>query len=103
MDVLLIGGTRFLGPLLVFPLLAGGHRVTILNRGTRPDPFGSFLPRIEGLVADRRSPEFERALHGRMFDAVVDFAAYEHDDAAGAIRALRGRIGHYFLIGTGQV
>ena len=104
MDVLLIGGTRFLGPLLVFRLLAGGHRVTILNRGTRPDPFGAFLPRVEGIVADRRSPQaLARAVNGRSFDAVVDFAAYEEADVTGAIQAFRGRVGHYFLIGTGQV
>lgn len=103
MNVLLIGGTRFLGPLLVMRLLAGGHKITILNRGTRPDPFGAFLPRIEGFVADRRSPDFERALDGRTFDAVVDFAAYEREDIDGAVRALRGKIGHYLLISTGQV
>ncbi len=103
MDVLLIGGTRFLGPLLVMRLLAGGHRVTILNRGTRPDPFGAFLPRIQGFVADRRSPQFVAALGDRTFDAVVDFAAYEREDIDGAVRALRGRVGHYLLISTGQV
>ena len=104
MNVLLIGGTRFLGPLLVLRLLAGGHQVTILNRGTRPDPFGAFLARVEGLVADRRSPQaLARAVNGRSFDVVVDFAAYEEADVTGAMQALRGRVGHYFLIGTGQV
>lgn len=103
MDVLLVGGTRFLGPLLVMRLLAGGHKVSILNRGTRPDPFGAFLPRVEGFVADRRSPELSRALEGRTFDAVVDFAAYEEEDVTGAIRALEGRCGHYVFISTGQV
>jgi nucleoside-diphosphate-sugar epimerase len=103
MDVLLIGGTRFLGPLLVFRLLAGGHRVTILNRGTRPDPFGAFLPRVEGITADRRTDAFNRAMHGRRFDVVVDFAAYEREDAEGAVRALLGRAGHYVFISTGQV
>ena len=103
MDVLLIGGTRFLGPLLVFRLLAGGHKVTILNRGTRPDPFGALLPRVEGIVADRRSPQLVNAVSGRTFDVVVDFAAYEEADVTGAITALRGRVGHYFLISTGQV
>ena len=103
MDVLLIGGTRFLGPLLVMRLLAAGHRVTILNRGTRPDPFGAFLPRISGFVADRRSPQFAEALAGRHFDAVVDFVAYEAEDVEGTVRALRGKIGHYILISTGQV
>lgn len=103
MDVLIIGGTRFLGPLLVLRLLAGGHRVTILNRGTQPDPFGAFARRVEGFVADRRSPDFAKALVGRSFDAVIDFAAYELADVEGAVRALRGRAGHYVLISTGQV
>ncbi len=103
MDVLLIGGTRFLGPLLVFRLLAGGHKVTVLNRGTRPDPFGAFLPRVEGIVADRRSSELAFVLGKRTFDVTVDFAAYERQDVDGALHALRGRTGHYFLIGTGQV
>lgn len=103
MDVLLIGGTRFLGPLLVFRLLAAGHRVTVLNRGTLPDPFGAFSARVERLVADRTSPGFARAVEGRTFDAVVDFVAYEREDAEGAVRALRGRVGHYFFVSTGQV
>lgn len=103
MDVLIIGGTRFIGPLLVLRLLAGGHRVTVLNRGTRPDPFGAFAGRIEGFVADRRGPDFAKALTGRSFDAVVDFAAYEGPDAESAVLALRGRTGHYVLISTGQV
>lgn len=103
MDVLIIGGTRFIGPLLVLRLLAGGHRVTVLNRGTQPDPFGMFASRVEGIVADRRSPDFAKALVGRSFDAVVDFVAYEQEDAEGAVRALRGRAGHYLLISTGQV
>ena len=40
MHVLIIGGTRFVGYGLVWRLLARGDRVTVLNRGTMPDPFG---------------------------------------------------------------
>ena len=53
--ILIIGGTRFVGYQLAWRLLAAGHRVTLLNRGTRPDPFGD---RVERLVADRSTPEF---------------------------------------------
>ncbi len=101
MDVLIVGGTRFVGYQLAWRLLAGGHRVTLLNRGTRPDPFGDRVGRI---VADRATPEFARALAGRRFDAAVDFAAYTGDDARGAVEALgAARVGHYILISTGQV
>src|SRR5262245_60271746 len=103
MKVLIIGGTRFVGPLLVFRLLAAGHQVTVLNRGTLADPFGAFGGRVERLVADRTSPAFAPLLAGRAFDAAVDFAAYTAADALGAIAALSGRVGHYVFISTGQV
>lgn len=98
--MLVIGGTRFVGPLLVFRLLAGGHRVTLFNRGTRVDPFGD---RVERLVGDRMTADLSRLMSNRRFDAAVDFAAYRHEDARGAVEALGGRVGHYVFIGTGQV
>ena len=100
MRVLVIGGTRFMGRLLAFRLLARGDDVTLFNRGTLPDPFGT---RVERLVGDRTSGEFERRLHDRTFDAVVDFAAYQGDDVQRAIATFAGRVGHYVFISTGQV
>ncbi|UQA62988.1 NAD-dependent epimerase/dehydratase family protein [Polyangium aurulentum] len=100
MHVLVIGGTRFVGPLVVFRLLAGGHRVTLFNRGTRPDPFGD---RVERLSGDRTTEDLWRKTSDRSFDAVVDFAAYHREDVLGAVEALSGRVGHYIFIGTGQV
>lgn len=99
-DVLVIGGTRFMGYRLVWSLLLAGHRVTILNRGITPDPFGD---RVERIHVDRTTPQFVEALADCRFDAVVDFAAYTGDDAWGAVQALRGRVGHYVVISTGQV
>ncbi len=110
MDILIIGGTRFVGYQLVWRLLAAGQRVTILNRGRTPDPFGDRQlgsrqsgNLIERLVADRTTPDFARVLAGRRFDAVVDFAGYTAADARGAVAALGGRVGHYVFISTGQV
>jgi nucleoside-diphosphate-sugar epimerase len=100
MHVLVIGGTRFVGYLLVWRLLAAGHEVTVLNRGTRPDPFGA---RVERLQADRTSAAFGRILANRPFDAVVDFAAYTGGDARQVVEVLGGNIGHYIFISTGQV
>ena len=39
-NVLVLGGTQFMGRLMVEHLLAGGHRVTISNRGVTANPFG---------------------------------------------------------------
>ena len=40
-NILVIGGTRYFGKLLVQRLLQAGHRVTIATRGLAPDPFGA--------------------------------------------------------------
>jgi nucleoside-diphosphate-sugar epimerase len=101
MQVLLIGGTRFVGYQLTWRLLAADHQVTLLNRGHMSDPFGQ---RVERLIADRTTPEFERVLQGRSFDAVVDFAAYTGADARQSVATFGdGRIGHYIVISSGQV
>ncbi len=99
MDVLVIGGNRFVGWLLGFRLLAAAHRVTLLTRGRLPDPFGA---RVERLVGDRTT-DLERLLAGRRFDAVIDLAAYTGDDGRRAAALLAGRTGHYVMVSTGQV
>src|SRR6476469_4967927 len=100
MRTLIIGGTRFVGSLLTWRLLAAGHQVTHFNRGTLADPFGD---RIERLRGDRTSEDFPRLLGGRSFDAVVDTAAFTGQDARRAVEVLHGRIGHYLFLSTGQV
>jgi nucleoside-diphosphate-sugar epimerase len=100
MHVLLIGGNRFVGRLLAWRLLAGGHRVTLLNRGQLADPFGD---RVERIRCDRTSPDFERLLAGRSFDAVVDLAAFTGEDGRRAGALFQDRTGHYVMISTGQV
>lgn len=100
MRVLIVGGTRFVGYLLTWRLLAAGHQVTLFHRGTQPDPFGA---RVAHLYGDRTTPDFGRLLGDREWDAVVDMAAYTAADAASAVKALNGRVGHYLFISTGQV
>lgn len=100
MNVLVIGGTRFVGYDLVWRLLAAGHRVSLFNRGQLADPFG---PRVERLHGDRTTDEFPRLLAGRRFDAAVDFVAYRGEDARQVVSVLAGRVGHYVTISSGQV
>jgi nucleoside-diphosphate-sugar epimerase len=95
-NVLVVGGTRYVGYELTWRLLLGGHQVTLLNRGRTPDPFGG---RVGRLVGDRRT-DFARLVAGRRFDAAVDFAAYEERDVRAAIESLDAA--HYVFISTGQ-
>jgi nucleoside-diphosphate-sugar epimerase len=97
-DVLVVGGTRFVGYQLVWRLVARGHRVTLFNRGRSPDPFGGRVERVRG---DRTTPALPALLGTRRFDATVDFAAYTAADVAPLVG--EPRCGHYVFISTGQV
>lgn len=100
MQVLIIGGNRFMGHGFTWRLLAAGHKVTHFNRGTLQDPFGE---RIERLIGDRTTPALRSRLAGRSFDAVVDFAAFKGGDVRECVSILKGHVGHYVFISTGQV
>jgi nucleoside-diphosphate-sugar epimerase len=99
MHVLVIGGNRFVGRLLAWRLLARGDRVTLLNRGSIPDPFGDRVERLRG----DRTRDLEPLLAGRSFDAVVDLAAFTGEDGRRATELLAGRTRHLVMVSTGQV
>jgi 2'-hydroxyisoflavone reductase len=69
--ILVIGGTQFIGRLLVDELVHAGHELYILHR--KPGhPFGR---RVHNLQADRNDAESVRKAVGSVrFDAVYDFA-----------------------------
>lgn len=100
MRVLIVGGNRFVGYLLAWRLLAGGHSVSVMNRSGVPYEFAG---RVESLRGDRTTGDFARLAGSREWDAVVDFACFTGAEARGAVEALAGRCGHYVMISTGQV
>lgn len=100
MNLLVIGGNRFLGVELVMRLLARGDSVTLLNRGQLVDPFGALVQRLQ---ADRGTDAFDQALAGRTFDAVIDLALFDGPQAERAVRVLAGKTPHYVGLSSGQV
>lgn len=97
-DILVIGGTRFFGKLLVQRLLRAGHRVTIATRGYAPDPFGQQLTRVR---VDRRNESAMRhAFANSRFDIVYDQMCYSPLDAAISVRVFGGRVGRYVMTST---
>ena len=101
MQVLVIGGSRFIGRAVVQRLLMEGHRVTLLNRGKSPDPFGTRVSRVIGDRGDAKT--LQRALGRREFDAVVDVIAFRQEETQTAVEQLRGRIGHFIHVSTASV
>ena len=102
MKVLVIGGTLFIGKLLVEELLKEGHEVAVLHRKPKHD----FGRRVENMMADRNDPAaMKEALSGRRFDVVYDNVYdWERGTTAaqveGTVRAVGDRISRYIFMSS---
>jgi nucleoside-diphosphate-sugar epimerase len=74
MNILVCGGTRFIGRHLVNSLIAKGHEVTIATRGKTPDTFGDYVKRVNVNRLDYDS--VKNAVNGKSYDVVYDTLAY---------------------------
>jgi nucleoside-diphosphate-sugar epimerase len=101
MNVLVLGGVRFIGRQLIGELLKHGHAVTLLSRGnTRPD-----LPRgVTSVWGDRTDPAvLERLFSGKNFDVVFDNNVHGFSSVSLFWTAAKGRIGRYTQTSTAWV
>jgi len=100
--VLVIGGTLFIGRLLVEGLLDASHEVTLLHRKDE-SPFGN---RVKNAVADRNDAASVRsALSGHRFDAVYDLAydwqrGTSAEQVEATAKAVPGDLSRYVFISS---
>lgn len=99
LNLLVVGGTRFLGRHFTALALERGHRVTLLNRG-RSGP--GLFPQARQLVADRNDEGALRsALSGHDdWDAVIDPSAYFPRQVRALAAALQGRVRQYQFVSS---
>jgi 2'-hydroxyisoflavone reductase len=95
--LLVLGGTRFVGRLIVEAAIDRGHLVTTFNRGrSGADPAGAEVVR-----GDRESGgDLARLVSGREWDAVVDTSGYVPAVVGNAAQVLSGRAASYAFIST---
>jgi 2'-hydroxyisoflavone reductase len=97
LDILILGGTGFIGPHLVRHAVSRGHRVTIFTRGRRDAELPAGIVR---LVGDRNGQL--GALAGKRWDAVIDDSATNPDWVRQSAEMLRDSAGRYlFTSSTG--
>lgn len=98
-SLLVLGGTRFLGPPIVRAALAAGYRVTLCNRGrSNPELFRD----LELLEVDRDVGDLE-PLRGRRWDVVIDTSGYAPLHVQQTGEMLRDQVGHYVFVSTVSV
>jgi 2'-hydroxyisoflavone reductase len=96
MRLLVLGGTAWLGSLIVADALARGHEVTALARGES----GDIPPGATFVRADRTAPGAYTELAGE-WDAVVDVTR-QPGQLRSAVTALGERIAHWVLVSSGS-
>ena len=90
-QILVMGGTRFVGKPLVAQLQAEGHALTLFTRGKNPVPAG-----VEHLCGDRSTAEGLAALQGRRFDVIVDSSGRTLEDSRSVLE-ITGAPSHRFV------
>lgn len=97
MQLLILGGGVFLGAAALQSALAGGHRVTVFNRGRSRSTWPA---EVEVLTGDRSADL--SALDGRVWDAVIDTCGYVPADVRASAQALRA-CGAYLFVSSVSV
>lgn len=97
MNILILGGTIFLGRHLVDAALVQGHTVTLFNRGkTNSDLY----PEVEKLRGDRTNIEDLQSLRDRHWDAVIDTCGYFPHIVQLSAQALADSVERYVFISS---
>jgi 2'-hydroxyisoflavone reductase len=96
MDILVIGGSVFLGRAVVAEARTLGHSVAVFNRGrSGPAPDG-----VEQLTGDRTVPADLEQLRGRHFDLVVDTCGYIPADVGNSAALLADSCEFYAFVSS---
>ena len=94
LNILILGGTYFVGPAIVNAALANHHKVTLFNRGITPQLFSE----IKLITGDReQGPEAYETQQKEKWDVVIDVWPEHSKLVDEATSALAEYANHYVL------
>lgn len=96
LNILILGGTGFTGPHQVRYALARGHKITLFNRGRRPQDWPG---EVEELTGDRNTGDVA-ALKDRKWDVCIDNPTSVPFWVRDVGQVLAGNVGQYVFIST---
>lgn len=101
LNILILGGTSFLGPHQIAYAMQRGHSITTFTRGrTEPTIYQDLFEKVTPLIGDRANNL--TALENGKWDAVIDNSGHNVDWAKSSARLLKDRADIYlFTSSTG--
>lgn len=98
MNILILGGTKFLGRHLVDAALLSSHIVTIFHRGlTNPALFKHST--VKEIIGDRKNRHDLKKLEGH-YDCIIDTCGYEAEDVSLSVEVLKKKTERYIFVST---
>ena len=99
-NLLIIGGTYFLGRVFTIMACEAGYSLTLVNRGR----YSMMKYGVkQELHFDRHDIESLRKMPRQDYDAVIDFCGYEPGDVKSVLDNLPSNIGQYIFISSSDV
>ena len=95
LNILILGGTGFIGPHMVREALRRGHEVSLFNRGRTNN---QLFPDLKLYKGDRNNGL--QSLEGGKWDVVVDNSGYVPRQVEDSARLLSSLVSHYLYVST---
>ena len=103
MRVLIVGGTKFIGPHVVRQLVARGAHVTVYHRGEHEPELPRAVCHLHGPAAAIPVLSFPEEASAPAPDVVIHMIAMGERDARAAVETFRGRTHRLVAISSGDV
>jgi nucleoside-diphosphate-sugar epimerase len=103
MNILVIGGTRFIGAYAVRQLVDRGHAVTVYHRGQHEGQLPVSVRHVHRAEAAMPVRSFPEELLTPQPDVVIHMVAMGGPDAQAAVEFFRGKTGRMIWISSGDV
>lgn len=101
MNILVIGGSKFIGWALVQQLDKLSHDITVINRGNIERRYGKHIRHV---AADRNNYDhMQDALGENTYDVVFDMCGFTAPDMQHTLKLLAGRTKRYVFISTAAI